>query len=681
MVVYVLTLCDDPETLYGNTLVFKTIRVGFPTARIVVTDIGFYCGKEIREAAEGVGAEYRVGEKRGSAKDDHGLFIERLVQESDAPFVVCDPDVVFWSSMEDLTFPGGTLLAGRHIPRIFEMGATMAERLHPSLLFFPDPATLREEVEQARRGTPYLFPFRPYSYVVGATNQKVIFDTAASVFALLPTKLHSFGPEELDRYDHIFQGSMLKRAKEYGFSESSSKALAVWHDIAKGEDLSSLKGIWREQEKAFGGALATTGEYELGTPSRISWNHYVGFVYDKSGAEATVQVTTFWGDKAFRRHVALDYQGKRRVFFDSGGLNGAKGPWTDDIGSVEADGVRIHWDFLDATATTLHGENGKVIRYGAESFHASRPRTSARIHLTDHGVYNTFVGSVWYDSEQLPIESVRGWDWLAITFSDASDGELMIYAPAGEDPWGAEISPAGYRKLGKEDFRVRALDSYMSEDSGRVYGCRWMLEMPDARLRIEPVRREQEILDRQTGPYWEGACKVYDDVTGEQVGTAFFEAAGYVVPNEQTMGLRWALGDVAAAEMLALLARGSQVADDIVDGDVAPPDRGKSVVEMIDVSLRELPANPFFREHQAVLGPLISLSVFQWEASNEWHRSQNRTTRLFGFVLREALDSIIVAVALIKGGRDWAKKVLREVHTYYHVLDQETFEQWEAEHV
>ena len=36
--VYILTWCDRLENLYGTTLVFKTLRVGFPTAEIHVVD-------------------------------------------------------------------------------------------------------------------------------------------------------------------------------------------------------------------------------------------------------------------------------------------------------------------------------------------------------------------------------------------------------------------------------------------------------------------------------------------------------------------------------------------------------------------------------------------------------------------------------------------------------------------
>ena len=36
--VYILTWCDRIENLYGTTMVFNTLRVGFPTAEIHVVD-------------------------------------------------------------------------------------------------------------------------------------------------------------------------------------------------------------------------------------------------------------------------------------------------------------------------------------------------------------------------------------------------------------------------------------------------------------------------------------------------------------------------------------------------------------------------------------------------------------------------------------------------------------------
>lgn len=686
MKVFILTKCDSLDTLYGNTLVFRTIRTGFPTADITVYDLS--SSERAQKAIHSEATKARavvvpyVSQEPAGAQSEHGAWIEEILECASEPFVICDPDVIFWESMENLSFPKDTLLAGRYIPGLREMKATIAPRLHPSLLFIPDPPGLREAVAAIRAKTPYFFPFRPYTYTA-APDVKVILDTAASASAMFPGRSYAFGEAELNRYDHIFQGTQIRQAPDFGMAQTSVKAVLKWHEIAKGTDLMPLRGIWRKQEVAFGGPHAAGGLFSHNSAHRISWHHYVGFLYDSEDAEEmALQVTTFFAGEYYLLHVAIVKNGARMVVKREGETKDV--PTGFHIkGEVEDGDIRVRWDFMSADTVYSHGEGGVVKRYGVDCHHGSRPRNAARVHISDHRKSETaeFVGSVWYDTEEVPIEAIRGWDWLAITFTDASKGDLMIYAPAGDTAWGAWMTGGEYVKLTPADFLVSALETYMSLESGRIFGCRWRLDLKDgSQYTIAPLVEDQEIVDEATGPYWEGACAVLD-ASGKRVGNAFFEASGYPIPNEMAVGLRWTRGDKDAAMLLAMLARGSQVADDLVDGDTKPSEKGKTVVEMVDLALREIPANPFFQKHAVKLGPVIALATYYWEASNEWQKSPRRTTRVFGFVLREAMDLVIVAVALIVGGRDWARKILREVHAYYHVLDQETLEQWEAEHV
>ncbi len=47
-------------------------------------------------------------------------------------------------------------------------------------------------------------------------------------------------------------------------------------------------------------------------------------------------------------------------------------------------------------------------------------------------------------------------------------------------------------------------------------------------LKLEPLAEAQEQTGAMGGTaYWEGACRVVDAVSGEELGSAFLELAGY----------------------------------------------------------------------------------------------------------------------------------------------------------
>lgn len=143
------------------------------------------------------------------------------------------------------------------------------------------------------------------------------------------------------------------------------------------------------------------------------------------------------------------------------------------------------------------------------------------------------------------------------------------------------------------------------------------------------------------------------------------------------MVTRWFRGDANAVALFETIAYATQVADDIVDEDLEIEDRAGRMAKLFTI-LVMLPSNPFYAQFYAQLHPLICAGVMEWEASNSWQRSPSRETRLFGYVKREALESLVTYCAHLIGGPDWAMQVTREVHQFYHVdhADGETFESW-----
>lgn len=411
---------------------------------------------------------------------------------------------------------------------------------------------------------------------------------------------------------------------------------------------------------------------------KASWEHYVGFLADTGGHPYAIQVTTFRWDDAASRHVALlDLATKeRKVFCAPVPLDAAA-----SVGTFENDDFRIEWNFVHGGHRILHGKDGTVLRYGIECSHESNPSVTAHVTIgKELHQRRDLTGSCWRDAEELPVTALRGWDWFCARLETGES--LMLYHPRDAEPWGVLIAADGTTtSLVAADFSVEPVDAYLSAESGRLYPCLWNLQVRgrhDLACVIRPVVLDQEVIDPEFAPYWEGACELMND--RGPLGEGFFEMAGYPFASEAQMGLRWARGDRDAAQFMALLARGSQLADDFVDEETPRDERGKTMVEMLDSALREIPQNAFYQKHREALTPLMSIPLIYWEASNDWAKSKVRTSRIFAFVMREALEMVVVGVALITGGRDWARRVVREMHTYYHVLDEEPFERWEAEH-
>lgn len=91
--VYILTYCKDIQHLYGSTLIFKTLRTGFPTARITAVDNASVneARKVISKCAEDTGCAYEQLQN----EIQHHQFLEHIVTYSKGTVVFLDPDICF----------------------------------------------------------------------------------------------------------------------------------------------------------------------------------------------------------------------------------------------------------------------------------------------------------------------------------------------------------------------------------------------------------------------------------------------------------------------------------------------------------------------------------------------------------------------------------------------------------
>lgn len=151
------------------------------------------------------------------------------------------------------------------------------------------------------------------------------------------------------------------------------------------------------------------------------------------------------------------------------------------------------------------------------------------------------------------------------------------------------------------------------------------------------------------------------------------------IPNEHLdeVFLTVANGDPVAADVLARIARIVRLADNIADGD--SDDVQTNMAEILCLAFVDLPRNPFYQTHAHTLtGPWLN-AVLGWQAGDEWRHSENRKTRMFGFVYRETVEHIAHTVAYLTGGHEHALFAMRYLHEVSHASSPETIEDWEQE--
>ncbi len=187
----------------------------------------------------------------------------------------------------------------------------------------------------------------------------------------------------------------------------------------------------------------------------------------------------------------------------------------------------------------FHGERG-LSRKGAEAGNASyyysftRLPTAGRIEIDGRAF--EVEGASWIDREwstSVLEEGQVGWDWLSLQLDDGRD--LMVFrlrrSDGRPDPYagGTLVAPDGAsRHLGPDAFRLDALATWTSPETGAVYPARWRLELPGEALdlAIEPILADQELSGSIV--YWEGAVEVEGTRAGEPIaGRGYVELTGY----------------------------------------------------------------------------------------------------------------------------------------------------------
>lgn len=208
--VHILATCLDRSRYGAVSLLFHTVRRGFPTARLVVYGNGMApdLAHLTQSCCRAVGAYYL-----DIPNTPHGTWIEKLVANERDPFWILDTDVVFFEPVQDW-FTGReneVLFAGRREPQFWEdwTKTIHVSRLHPSLMYF-NPQLLRAAMRSWPQGQEFLATVECnfFKWQMVALDGKMYFhDTMSGAsHALAGTE---FTETQNASFSHLFSGSYI----------------------------------------------------------------------------------------------------------------------------------------------------------------------------------------------------------------------------------------------------------------------------------------------------------------------------------------------------------------------------------------------------------------------------------------------------------------------------------------
>jgi hypothetical protein len=249
--VFILCTCRKAELLPASTLVFDTLRVGYPTARVTVFLNAVSAEAWTREIVEATGRA-RVDELvELPERTIHHEWIESLVSTEDDPFVLLDTDVLFWRRCEHWRFE--RQLAGRLIPEYFDPWANCITRprLHGSHLWIR-PREVRPAIDSYRSQFP-VTPFNPGAnlfypvylpYAEKGQLTNYFHDTCCLLYHAIGGE--AFTERQLDCYDHLNCGTISDLVAPH----LPAVDLAGLNRGLLAEPRRA-RGLWRDQERYY----------------------------------------------------------------------------------------------------------------------------------------------------------------------------------------------------------------------------------------------------------------------------------------------------------------------------------------------------------------------------------------------------------------------------------------------
>lgn len=146
--------------------------------------------------------------------------------------------------------------------------------------------------------------------------------------------------------------------------------------------------------------------------------------------------------------------------------------------------------------------------------------------------------------------------------------------------------------------------------------------------------------------------------------------------NEQELLRHWLKDNSDAIQLANDYSTVSQIWDDLHDGD--KPVTRAQVDYMMQLSLIDIPRNPFFQSHYLELMPMVQHCLFTWMDANTLEAKGDDTDLQVAYIIRSVTTDLIIHMAGIIGGSVWRRQAALNIRrVIYH--DNEPYEDYRAE--
>lgn len=210
-------------------------------------------------------------------------------------------------------------------------------------------------------------------------------------------------------------------------------------------------------------------------------------------------------------------------------------PWTIKVSTPE---FSMDLQLRPAKPPVLQGEDGlsqKSATPGNASYYYSMTRLSSEGVLQVGPEKYEVQGLSWLDREwgtSLLGADQQGWDWFSLQLNEGTD--LMFYqlrrTDGSPDPHsgGSWVDGEGQSsRITQDQIQLTPL-GWWTSPGGNRYPIRWRMQLlapqPQAWI-VEAILAEQWM--DMAIRYWEGAVRVLDAQTGQQIGQGYLEMTGY----------------------------------------------------------------------------------------------------------------------------------------------------------
>ena len=116
-------------------------------------------------------------------------------------------------------------------------------------------------------------------------------------------------------------------------------------------------------------------------------------------------------------------------------------------------------------------------------------------------------------------------------------------------------------------------------------------------------------------------------------------------------------GNQSAVDFVLMLARVADCWDNLIDRDVPVTD--EAINNAFWILAVEFPGNAFYRAHIDDLRPVMATGIVNWMTANSMECDDSLPHRAIeiAHVIRYSVADVVMMVALLCGGREWAAEV------------------------